>query len=133
MPRTDTFHVPDGSLAASGSVILNVPSFVARYSSWRVAPSGSITRICSGIDPDTTIVVNCAGRTRSIIGAQSLINAAVPNQVVSLEGGTQAWRLAGLELERDTNAALGPVSLDTRCSTSRWATSSRTPRSATTG
>ena len=27
--------------------------------------------------PDTTIVVNCAGRTRSIIGAQSLINAGV--------------------------------------------------------
>jgi rhodanese-related sulfurtransferase len=30
-------------------------------------------------DPDTTIVVNCAGRTRSIIGTQSLINAGVPN------------------------------------------------------
>ncbi|HEX3122203.1 MAG TPA: rhodanese-like domain-containing protein, partial [Rhodanobacteraceae bacterium] len=34
--------------------------------------------------PDTTIVVNCAGRTRSIIGAQSLINAGVPNKVVAL-------------------------------------------------
>ena len=29
-------------------------------------------------DPETTIVVNCAGRTRSIIGTQSLINAGVP-------------------------------------------------------
>ena len=45
-------------------------------------------------DPDTLVVVSCAGRTRSIIGAQSLINAGVPNQVVSLQGGTQAWRLA---------------------------------------
>src|SRR5664279_1090464 len=34
--------------------------------------------------PATTIVVNCAGRTRSIIGAQSLINAGVPNKVVAL-------------------------------------------------
>ncbi|MGH7095960.1 MAG: rhodanese-like domain-containing protein [Stellaceae bacterium] len=59
---------------------------------------------------DTLVVVSCAGRTRSIIGAQSLINAGVPNRVVSLQGGTQGWRLAGLELERDTRAALGPVS-----------------------
>src|SRR5437016_2612098 len=61
-------------------------------------------------DRDTLVVVSCAGRTRSIIGAQSLINAGVPNKVVSLQGGTQAWRLAGLELERDTRAALGSVS-----------------------
>ncbi|MGE0258481.1 MAG: rhodanese-like domain-containing protein [Alphaproteobacteria bacterium] len=59
---------------------------------------------------DTLVVVSCAGRTRSIIGAQSLINAGVPNKVVSLQGGTQAWRLAGLELERDTGASLAPVS-----------------------
>ncbi|MGY4355432.1 rhodanese-related sulfurtransferase [Bradyrhizobium sp. i1.7.7] len=32
-------------------------------------------------DPETTIIVNCAGRTRSIIGTQSLINAGVPNKV----------------------------------------------------
>jgi rhodanese-related sulfurtransferase len=46
--------------------------------------------------PDTTIVVNCAGRTRSIIGAQSLINAGVPNKVVALRNGTMGWHLAGL-------------------------------------
>jgi rhodanese-related sulfurtransferase len=61
-------------------------------------------------EPDTLVVVSCAGRTRSIIGAQSLINAGVPNRVVSLSGGTQGWRLSGLELERDTQAALRPVS-----------------------
>jgi len=61
-------------------------------------------------DDDTLVVVSCAGRTRSIIGAQSLINAGVPNKVVSLQGGTQGWRLAGLELERNTHAALAPVS-----------------------
>ena len=45
--------------------------------------------------PSTTIVVNCAGRTRSIIGAQSLINAGVPNKVVALRNGTMGWHLAG--------------------------------------
>ena len=49
--------------------------------------------------PDTTIVVNCAGRTRSIIGAQSLINAGVRNQVVALRNGTMGWSLAGLTCE----------------------------------
>src|SRR5947209_16430493 len=46
--------------------------------------------------PDTVVVVNCAGRTRSIIGAQSLINAGVPNKVVALRNGTMGWSLAGL-------------------------------------
>jgi rhodanese-related sulfurtransferase len=50
--------------------------------------------------PDTTVVVNCAGRTRSIIGAQSLINAGVPNKVVALRNGTMGWSLAGLTCDR---------------------------------
>jgi rhodanese-related sulfurtransferase len=45
--------------------------------------------------PDTMVIVNCAGRTRSIIGAQSLINAGVPNKVVALRNGTMGWNLAG--------------------------------------
>lgn len=51
-------------------------------------------------DPATRIVVNCAGRTRSIIGAETLIAAGVENEVLALENGTQGWFLAGLELER---------------------------------
>ena len=50
--------------------------------------------------PETLVVVNCAGRTRSIIGAQSLINAGIPNKVVALKNGTMGWHLSGLELER---------------------------------
>src|SRR6266849_9827291 len=50
-------------------------------------------------DPATTIIVNCAGRTRSIIGAQSLINAGVGNKVVALRNGTIGWTLAGQNLE----------------------------------
>jgi rhodanese-related sulfurtransferase/predicted metal-dependent enzyme (double-stranded beta helix superfamily) len=49
--------------------------------------------------PETLVVVNCAGRTRSIIGAQSLIDAGVANRVVALENGTMGWHLAGLALE----------------------------------
>ncbi|MEI2418339.1 rhodanese-like domain-containing protein [Orrella sp. JC864] len=47
----------------------------------------------------TTIVVNCAGRTRSIIGAQTLINLGLPNPVMALENGTQGWYLEDLALE----------------------------------
>jgi rhodanese-related sulfurtransferase len=48
--------------------------------------------------PDTLVIVNCGGRTRSIIGAQSLINAGFPNRIVSLKNGTQAWHLAGYDV-----------------------------------
>lgn len=50
-------------------------------------------------DPDTLVVVNCAGRTRSIIGCQSLRNAGWKD-VVALKDGTMGWELAGFECER---------------------------------
>jgi rhodanese-related sulfurtransferase len=50
--------------------------------------------------PDRLVVVNCAGRTRSIIGAQSLINAGIANRVVALKDGTMGWHLAGLQVEK---------------------------------
>ena len=50
-------------------------------------------------DPETLVVVNCAGRTRSIIGAQSLINAGIPNDVAALKDGTMGWELAGFSCE----------------------------------
>ena len=54
-------------------------------------------------NPDTTIVVNCAGRTRSIIGAQTLINLGLPNPVMALENGTQGWYLADFTLEHGSS------------------------------
>jgi rhodanese-related sulfurtransferase len=63
---------------------INVPGAELVLRAREIAPS-----------PQTTIVVNCAGRTRSIIGAQSLINAGVPNPVVALRNGTMGWSLAG--------------------------------------
>ena len=60
---------------------------------------------------DTLVVVNCAGRTRSIIGAQSLINAKLPNKVVALKNGTMGWHLAGFQLEHgNRNHAPAPGS-----------------------
>lgn len=58
--------------------------------------------------PDTTVVVNCGGRTRSIIGAQVLINAGFPNKVYALKDGTQGWKLAGLQLNHGRTEAVPP-------------------------
>ncbi|MDM0037592.1 rhodanese-like domain-containing protein [Variovorax sp. J22G21] len=60
-------------------------------------------------DPATPIVVHCAGRTRSIVGAQILRDLGVPNPVFALENGTQGWALAGLELERGSTRTLPPA------------------------
>ena len=48
----------------------------------------------------TTVVVNCAGRTRSILGAESLRRAGLPNRVVALRNGTMGWELAGFRCAR---------------------------------
>jgi rhodanese-related sulfurtransferase len=62
-------------------------------------------------DPETTIIVNCAGRTRSIIGTQSLINAGVINKVVALRNGTIGWTLAkqGLQHGSDRRGEIGAI------------------------
>jgi rhodanese-related sulfurtransferase len=62
--------------------------------------------------PDTTVVVNCAGRTRSIIGAQSLINAGVANKVVALRNGTMGWSLAGLAPDSGRTRRAPPPSVE---------------------
>jgi rhodanese-related sulfurtransferase len=53
-------------------------------------------------NPRTKIIVNCAGRTRSIIGAQTLINFGIANPVYALENGTQGWYLSDFTLEHDS-------------------------------
>ncbi|MFN3209041.1 MAG: rhodanese-like domain-containing protein [Roseovarius sp.] len=54
---------------------------------------------------DQPVVIHCAGRTRGLIGAQSLIDAGVPNRVYALENGTQGWALSGRKLSRENTAA----------------------------
>src|SRR5215468_10098332 len=82
--------------------------------------------------PATMVIVNCGGRTRSIIGAQSLINAGVPNKVVSLKDGTMAWHLAGFEVTQGADTRpppVSPVSAEAaRRSVARIASGLRIPR-----
>ena len=60
-------------------------------------------------DPRTRVIVNCAGRTRSLIGAQSLVNAGIPNPVAALRNGTIGWTLAGLALAHGQQRQFGPA------------------------
>ena len=73
---------------------MNIPGSVSVPGAELVLRAGRVAP-----DPDTTIIVNCAGRTRSIIGTQSLINAGVANKVLALRNGTIGWTLARQNLE----------------------------------
>ena len=77
----------------------------------RSCPGGELVyRIFDLLKENTTVVVNCAGRTRSILGTASLIRAGIPNPVVALENGTMGWELAGLQLENGSTTVVGPPS-----------------------
>ena len=66
----------------------------------RSAPNGEVALHIADLapDPDATIVVHCAGRTRSIIGARLLQRMGYA-KVFDLRNGTMGWMMAGLELE----------------------------------
>jgi rhodanese-related sulfurtransferase len=78
-------------------------------------------------EPGITVVVNCAGRTRSIIGAQSLINAGLPNRVAALRNGTIGWTLAGFDLDRGRARRAPDVSPETaaEAEAAAWAVADR--------
>ena len=75
--------------------------------------------------PETTVIVNCAGRTRSIIGTQSLINSGIPNKVLALRNGTIGWTLEGLEVDRQRTERIPEPSMESlsqaRENAERWA------------
>lgn len=74
-------------------------------------PNGELALRLAALLPDaqTTVVVHCAGRTRSIIGAQTLRNLGLPNPVLALENGTQGWYLAGHALEHGSQRRYPPA------------------------
>lgn len=72
-------------------------------------------------DPATQVIVNCAGRTRSIIGTQSLLNAGIPNPVAALRNGTIGWTLAGQQLAHGQDKTSTQVSAGTRANAARQA------------
>lgn len=86
------FNIPGGMSCPNGELVLHIDAIAK--------------------DPKTRIVVNCAGRTRSIIGAQTLIDWGVPNEVVALENGTQGYWLEGIPIEHgaDRQAPSGDLS-----------------------
>ncbi len=88
-------NIPGGICCPNGELVLRIRD---------IAP-----------DPKTKIVVNCAGRTRSIIGAQTLIDFGVPNPVVALENGTQGWFLAGLAARARRGPALPRAACGGQC------------------
>src|SRR5258708_208274 len=81
---------------------MNIPGSVSVPGAELVLRAGRVAP-----DPQTTIIVNCAGRTRSIIGTQSLINARVANKVVALRNGTIGWTLASQQLEHGADRRRG--------------------------
>jgi rhodanese-related sulfurtransferase len=82
--------------------------------------------------PDTIVCVNCAGRTRSIIGTQSLINAGMPNKVIALRNGTIGWTLDGLEVSRGQTQRVAEPSESSRktarANAEKWAKHVGVPR-----
>jgi len=92
MPEFNNMSIPGGVDCPGAELVYRVKDF---------AP-----------DPKTLVVVNCAGRTRSIIGAQSLINAGLPNKVMALKNGTMGWHLAGLKVARGETRSFGPQGKD---------------------
>ena len=85
-----TMSIPTGISVPGAELVLRVPE---------LAPN-----------PKTKIIVNCAGRTRSILGTQSLINAGIPNEVNALRNGTIGWTLAGQELDKGQSRKFTEVS-----------------------
>ncbi len=88
-----TMSIPTGISVPGAELVLRLPE---------LAPN-----------PKTKIIVNCAGRTRSIIGTQSLINAGIPNEVNALRNGTIGWTLAGQELDKGQSRKFKEVSEST--------------------
>jgi rhodanese-related sulfurtransferase len=83
------FCIPGGRSAPGGELALRIHDLVRER-------------------PGATVVINCAGRTRSIIGARVLQRMRLPN-VLSLRNGTSGWLLAGLELERGADRVALPA------------------------
>jgi rhodanese-related sulfurtransferase/predicted metal-dependent enzyme (double-stranded beta helix superfamily) len=92
MPEFNNMSIPGGIDCPGAELVYRVKD---------LAPNAS-----------TLVVVNCAGRTRSIIGAQSLINAGLPNKVIALKNGTMGWHLAGLQVARGETRSYGPQSAE---------------------
>ena len=96
-PALDAAEVHRRIAAGDDIIILDGRPF-GEYSDFAIpgafsCPNSELPRHIADLapSPSTTVVVNCAGRTRSIIGAQTLRNTGLANPVHALENGTIGW------------------------------------------
>lgn len=84
-------------------------------------PNGELAaRLASLTTPTGPLVVHCAGRTRSLIGAQSIRAFGLADRALALRDGTQGWELAGYERTLGAES-LPPSELDVeRARQSSW-------------
>ena len=61
-------------------------------------------------NPNTKIIINCAGRTRGLLGTQALINAGLPNDIAALRNGTIGWTLAEQVLDTGQSRSFPKIS-----------------------
>lgn len=79
---------------------------------------------------ETTVVVHCAGRTRSILGA-NLVAEMGFRRAFALRNGTMAWRLSGRRLETDEKRWRHSVDNDGHAAAVAFARTFVEPTSAT--
>ncbi|KAK0385554.1 hypothetical protein NLU13_6733 [Sarocladium strictum] len=96
-----TMSIPRGQSCPGAELLFRV---------FEVAPS-----------PDTTIIVHCAGRTRGLLGTQSLLNTGIPNKVMALRNGTIGWTLGGLTLDHGKVQRAPPPSPGATAKSRRYA------------
>ncbi len=104
-PALDAAEVHRRIAAGDDIIVLDGRPF-SEYADFAIpgalsCPNSELARHVADLapSPSTTVVVNCAGRTRSIIGAQTLRNTGLANPVHALENGTIGWEWAGHSLE----------------------------------
>ncbi len=90
----NTMCIPSGISVPGAELVLRVPDIAT--------------------NPETTVIVNCAGRTRSLVGTQSLVNSGLPNPVYALRNGTIGWTLAKQSLVTGQSRTFNPTTNSTR-------------------
>lgn len=80
----------------------NYPGMELSYRAAQLAPANDI------------VLINCAGRTRSLMATQTLLEVGARNPVYALQGGTMGWALAGRELAHDVESACPALQVQAR-------------------